>query len=308
MKDCTIILQGRINRECLNLYIKNYSTSNIILSVWNDEEISSSEIPKNWKLIFNDYPKKRFATPGNLDLQILSTLSGLIQTNTEFVIKARGDEYWSNLDLVYNKIINNKSKIVTSSMFFRKPELYEFHCGDKIIAGTKENLQLMFNTAYNLAKEQVLETNVPEIHLGLGYLIGKNEIICDETFILLFNNKHRKFDKEGAKFGMKKAIEKINKDFDLILSKNDVDLQMANAIINNCKNILTYCYGYNELTEKFQDKIDYNAWELMKSNFDIIDVNLLKPYIATRNFGDAKGRIWYRDNFDNDSEDCISAI
>ena len=38
--------------------------------------------------------------------------------------------------------------------------------------------------------------------------------------------------------------------------------------------------------------------------FDVIDINELKPYIATKS--GFKGRLWYRDNFDNDENDCFS--
>jgi hypothetical protein len=307
MKDCTIILQGKINKECFDLWINNHKESNVVVSIWEDENISNFAIPSNWKIVYNDYPQKRFAINGNLDLQILSTLRGLINTKTEFVIKMRADEYWSNIELIYEKIKKNKDKIVSSSMFFRKFGLYDFHCGDKILAGTTQNLNLMFMTAYNLAKEKVLQTKVPEVHLGLGYLIAKNEIVFDEKFIVLFNNKENgPFDISGAKLNMEKALKRITENFQILLNKNQINLEQANNTINHCKNILTYCYGYNELVEYYKHKVDIDVEYLMKKNFEIIDVNNLKPYIATRNFGDAEGRIWYRDNFDNDSEDCIS--
>ena len=40
----------------------------------------------------------------------------------------------------------------------------------------------------------------------------------------------------------------------------------------------------------------------MKKWFEIIDINELKPYIATRNFGAPKGRVWYKDDFPNELE------
>ncbi len=45
----------------------------------------------------------------------------------------------------------------------------------------------------------------------------------------------------------------------------------------------------------------------MQKWFDIIDINELKPYIAT-SFQGKKGRVWYNSDFDNEKEDCVSDI
>ena len=46
MKDCTILLQGRLNKECFNLWIKNHKDSNVVVSIWEDEDLTQFEIPK----------------------------------------------------------------------------------------------------------------------------------------------------------------------------------------------------------------------------------------------------------------------
>jgi len=48
--------------------------------------------------------------------------------------------------------------------------------------------------------------------------------------------------------------------------------------------------------------------EVMRKWFDIINIDELKPYVATRNFGGETGRIWYRDTFNNEEEDCLTDI
>jgi hypothetical protein len=57
----------------------------------------------------------------------------------------------------------------------------------------------------------------------------------------------------------------------------------------------------------FEDVKPIDDKPYMKKWFDIIDINELKPYIATRNHHDL-GRIWYRDNFDHYEENCLTDI
>lgn len=311
MQKCTLLIQGKINDETFNLWIKNYKDWKVVVSVWEDEDISKFDIPKKWKVVLGTYPKKRFMVHGNLDYQIITTINGLRNINTEWVIKVRADEYWSNLESVLDMSIKNENKIVSSSMFFRRWGLYDFHCGDKILAGKKENIELMFNIAYNIAKQDVLNCVVPETYLGLGFLVGKKEILFNDKFILSLNNKDAKFDRNSSFQAMKAAVKAINKDFEHIFDKKKtIDIASINEKLKHAKQVVEYCINYNELVDKFKNRIDIQEIEkdLMKKYFEIIDINELKPYIATRNYGGEIGRVWYRDNFDNKKENCLSSI
>lgn len=310
MKNCTLLIQGKINDECFNLWIKNYSDWNVVVSIWDNEDIKKYKFPKKWKIVFNQYPKKRFATFGNFDYQIMTTINGLRNIETDWVIKARVDEYWSNLDIVYNMMLRNKNKIMSSSMFFREWGLYDFHPGDKILAGSKDNLYLMFNIAYNIVNQNVLECKVPETFLGLGYLVGKAEIDFNEQFIYSFNNRTAKFDRQSAFDAMKAAYKAIKKDFEKILKdEKTISLEKTNEVLEHSKKIVYYCISYNELAEKLKSRIDVKENEvgLMQKHFEVIDINELKPYIATRNFGEGN-RVWYRDDFDNKKENCLETL
>lgn len=311
MIDCTLLIQGKINEESFNLWIQNYKDWNVILSTWEDEDLSKYKIPKKWKIILSSYPKKRFAPSGNFDYQIITTINGLRNINNKFVIKVRADEYWSNLLFVYELMLSSENKIISSSMFFRKFGMYDFHIGDKIIAGQKENIELMFNIAYNIVKEDVLTSKIPETYLGLGYLVGKKEILFDEKFILSLNNKETKFDRESSIDAIKSAYKTVKKNFELIL-KNEkaIDIKKVSEILSNTKDILNYCYGYNELAIKLKNRINTNELEqtLMKKHFEIVNINKLKPYIATTSYGAGGKRIWYRDDFDNEKENCLETL
>ncbi len=105
LENCTILIQGRIDSECLNLWIKNHKNNNVVLSIWEDEDLSKYKIPKSWKVVVNQYPFVRFRASANLDYQLITTLKGLNSVKTYWVVKVRADEYWSNLDKIYDKSV-----------------------------------------------------------------------------------------------------------------------------------------------------------------------------------------------------------
>lgn len=309
MKEYTLLIQGKINDECFNLWIENYKDFNVVVSVWNDEDMSKYAIPKNWELVLNTYPNKRFMEYGNLDYQIITTLNGLSKVNTEFVIKVRADEYWSNLNIIHKKAVKNPNKIVSSSMFFRRWGMYYFHCGDKILAGKTKNIQLMFETASMIAKQNVLNTKVPETYLGLGYVVGLGDIVFDDNFILSLNNKNVIFEESNILYTLNKAYKAIKSNFNSIFqNSNKIEIETINKSLEYSKEIIQCCIEYNEDVLKFKNLNHIDDKPIMRKHFEIIDINKLKPYIATRNLGESNGRMWYRSDFDNRKENCLANI
>ncbi len=309
--DCTILIQGRINSECLNLWIENHKDTNVVLSIWEDEDLSQYKIPKKWKVIINQYPLVRFRKEANLDYQIITTLKGLSNIRTYWVIKVRADEYWSNIDNIYGKMINNPNKIITGSMFFRKWGMYKFHCSDKILGGTHENLYSMFESTLHNVEINLWGTTVPESQLGLGFVMAK-----ENGLEVSHNRLEKKLIKE--KFIPKVVAKRISMTIQYLvntamdISTNDLriysnsqpDWDSMNSKFRKLKIMVDDC-----LTElDFADIEPIDDKPYMQKWFEIIDINELKPYVATRNFGDYKGRIWYRDNFDHFEEDCLTDI
>jgi len=142
MKNVTIILQGIILQDTLDFYIKHYPTANVIISTWIGSNLVCKDIPPTYNVIFSKLPKDR--GPQNMHCQILSTLNGLRFTETDYVIKVRGDEYYSNIEYIMDRIVSNPKKIHCSPVFFRHWSHTPFCISDHIIAGTTNNLKLMF--------------------------------------------------------------------------------------------------------------------------------------------------------------------
>ena len=310
-REYTILLQGVINPKTFNLWIKNYSDYKVVVSIWEDENLNDYAIPNNWKIVKNKYPLVRFCKGANLDYQIITTLAGLKEVSDKWVIKMRTDEYYSNLDKVFTKMKRNPDKIVSSSMFFRKYGMYKFHCSDKLLGGAAENLIGMYESTLQNLEMKLWDETIPESQLGLGYVMLKDVDININDI----NNKRSEFgsqfvEEQGIKL-FTKASNTISTEMINILTreftKNNKDTIDWNSVTNSVgswSSILNECLSVvNKHKNEFLDDRPY-----MKKWFDIIDINKLKPYIATRNYGDKRGRVWYKNNFNNDKEDCVSNI
>lgn len=233
ISDLTIVIQGRCEDEQLTLWKENYTNWDVIISTWEGYNIPF-DIPSNWKVIKSD-PNHIFDFVGrghiqNIEYQIVSTLAGLDEVKTQYVVKVRGDEYWSNIDKVYNKMKLNENKILCSSMFFRTIDYsYPFHISDHINCGTLDNIKLLFNSAKQNLINDVRTMNAPEVILGNSFIMYKENWTVAQMF--------------------KVASE-------------------------------------------------YNSAPWVKKWFSVIDINELKPYIATQKDTDTGERIYYRDNYE----------
>lgn len=174
INDFTIIIQGRCELEQLQLWIDNYSDWNVVVSTWNDFDLDI-KFPQNWKIIKSEYPPFDFHCQ-NLEKQVVSTLNALKEVNTEYVVKVRGDEYYSKLELVYNKMKEVHPKVLCSSIFFRPLWLYPFHISDHLICSTKQNIKIMFEKCLEMLSKVKKFNNSPETHLGFSFVAGKENL------------------------------------------------------------------------------------------------------------------------------------
>lgn len=145
--DITLIIQGKYDTSFLhriNEYKKIFG--HIILSVWKEKYYK--DLPNDVELIelspkiINSKTKSdQIYNYQNLYKQCVTTLNGLNNVKTKYVVKIRTDEFYSNMDKFCESIIINENKINTSNLFFRRDNYYRFHPSDKII-GAKTDILL----------------------------------------------------------------------------------------------------------------------------------------------------------------------
>jgi hypothetical protein len=186
MEDVTIIIQGKLEQESYDFYIKKYDNCKVIISTWITNRIDFSNLPKNFKVVISPLPIE--SGDQNLNYQIVSTLNALEMVRTKYVIKVRGDEFWSFPENIYQSIKSAPEKLWSSSVFFRAWQYSEYHMSDHIMAGTTENLFILFKSAkynfdnnrLNVSKWKVdnkfhkyVKTHAPEERLTKSYLEAK---------------------------------------------------------------------------------------------------------------------------------------
>lgn len=212
MDDVTIIIQGKLEQDSYDFYTKTYDNCNVIISTWVGTSIDFSQLPKNFKVILSPLPNQ--SGDQNINYQIISTLNALEMVTTKYVIKMRGDEYWSYPENIYQSIKSAPDKLWSSSVFFRAWQYAEYHISDHIMAGTTENLLILFRAAkrnydtnrLNVSKWKVdgkfhkyVKTHAPEERLTKSYLEAKDPL---------------RFEKVDGKFLMKEHFDIL--DIDLL--------------------------------------------------------------------------------------------
>jgi hypothetical protein len=211
MENTTILIQGNIEQECYDFYVGNYSNCPVVISTWTTCKINFSNLPKNFKLIIAPIPSE--SGYQNINYQLISTLNGLDLVKTKYVIKMRGDEFWSNPENIHQSLVDAPDKVHSSSVFFRAWQFCEYHISDHIIAGKTENIKLLFEkTKYNWDNNRLnvskykengvfikyISTHAPEERLTKSYLEVKEP---------------ERFGKEDGRILMKEHFNILNVNF-----------------------------------------------------------------------------------------------
>ena len=152
-----IVLQGQYNDyvdEITNHYLQLPFINNIIISCWRGDKTQELSNPRV-KYIRSALPSNHGT--GNRNLQIVSSLAGLKQVETEFAIKMRNDQKFTldSMTKMYEFYQENKERLLTFSNNETKPKNricvsgnfkpFPFHPRDHVFWGNTEDLIDVFN-------------------------------------------------------------------------------------------------------------------------------------------------------------------
>lgn len=192
-KDTAIIIQGSLKgiseftQQTIELYIKLFKNSEIVLSTW-ENEIHSFPVKKysdKIKIIVNNIPKNE---PHNINLQLISTNSALKyvkKKNIKYCLKTRTDcriynknslNHLKNLISVFsidNEYKHLSSRIISSSIDTRKYRVYGL--SDIFIFGETTNLEKYFEVENYISSL--------EKHFGKYPCIIKETAVINEIFL-----------------------------------------------------------------------------------------------------------------------------
>lgn len=175
MKDITIIIQGKIDIPQLNRWILEYPNWNIIISTWSTQNLTDIKIPEKWSLLQFPLPENTVDI-ATLQWQLESTINAFQYVKTPYLVKARGDEFYSNLYRFAKEIIIKNTQIICSDIFYRGLEKNYFHISDHLMGGTSENIMALFKNTHKQVidgwkiDDQFPQKHNPEPYLGFGFI------------------------------------------------------------------------------------------------------------------------------------------
>lgn len=128
--------------------------------------------------------KKRVVSTGlyngqNFYFHIAGTCRGLKRApaTARIVIKTRADEYYSDFGAAIKHVREHPELITTNNIFIRRSGHYLYHASDHLIAGTRENMALMFESTLKALDARIQHRNggifVSEQFIASSYIAAK---------------------------------------------------------------------------------------------------------------------------------------
>lgn len=189
----SLVLQGPLCNQTFNLIdaaLKCDRIERVIVSHWNEDDLVER---------INDYPSVKFVTADhlfdkkrfnqrNLANQALTSLAGLLESNTEYSIKLRSDwKAYNNFDAIIEKFYEHPAKILTSNIFFRPSNYAEYHSSDHLIVSSTSVLTSAFYRVLWMLDNEI-SIRCPEHGITLALLYAKDYTATKDIVSDMKNN------------------------------------------------------------------------------------------------------------------------
>lgn len=185
-----IILEENFTIETIKIYKKHFPKATIIVSSWEDTNSDVINIITKLDVVFLSNKKPPFRGHQNINLQITSTLNGLIETRNlgiKYVAKTRTDQrlydpYFLNAIVllnslkVTNPIYNLNNKLIVCSMNTLKYRPYGV--SDMFMLGLTEDLLKYWNSPIDERIINVIEKE-PTIKQYAKYELTETYILAN---------------------------------------------------------------------------------------------------------------------------------
>lgn len=232
--DITLIFQGKINNnllEMLKLYNNKFS---IIISYISDDEhkkiIKQIIQNPNYKNILiieqnNDFLNKTIDNCQNIYYQCITVHNALKYVKTKYIFKIRSDEFFFDLTDIFYYIYNNNlyDKMICSDIFFRKSDFLLYHISDHFIFS---NLKLILDSFLTLKLILEKKNKITNNIYFKKYIRYAEQKIC--LSILLTLNETPNYTQKNSNTLLKKNFEIFK-----ATNFNDFNYSYSNKIISN---------------------------------------------------------------------------
>lgn len=169
--DVTILVQGPLHENLLKSIPNYIKYANVVISTWNPKndtetnllqvlKFGANQVSENkLKIIHYEDVDYNWFNRNNLYKQTTTTLNGLKEIKSDYVIKLRSDCYFENLEPILLAL--HPYKLVHSNI--HNSDAYPFHISDYIIGSKKQALIRTFSLVETLCRY------TPKLGEGLPY-------------------------------------------------------------------------------------------------------------------------------------------
>lgn len=264
--DFTLVFQGPLHENFVYGLLNNYSTytDNIVISHWDTDNLELlkylSEYDINATIISNKYHTDyNVFNNQNVYYQVLTTLKGLEQVSTKYVIKLRTDQWFGNLEPFFKSVRECEDKYTCANLHFRPDSLIKYHPSDKLIGGSTSLLLDTFKIALYRLK------NNTQALLSGAYMYSDNREICTEALIKKYIKVYDYSNEQRRLFTQYPEVPQIG----------TIQVLPA-AYIGSVPEVII---GTSFLLAKSIFPDPDNSVKIVKDHFEIVRVQDMLPYV-----------------------------
>jgi hypothetical protein len=183
-----IVVQGPFHEQCRQSLDEYSKYGEVVISTYRN---SGSSIPLTYyphiNVLENTLPKVDWYNVNNIYYQAYSTYRGLRVLNTEYTIKVRANESYSDISKFVQKMLDNPDKVITNNVAFPRTSIQPLHPSDHMIGCKTWLMQDTFSDVMAWCKTlPPMSTNLFGGERGLPWIghVLAEQIIC---IYFLFN-------------------------------------------------------------------------------------------------------------------------
>lgn len=215
----TLLIQGRVNEYGMRMVNRYRGCYPIVISASTLSEEYQRQLeeyqrddPTHFKLILRSptHPMEYVYNKANCYYQMFSTYMGLQEVDTEYTMKFRGDEYYSDISPLVHSI-TTQEKLVTSDIFFRKQleynQVYLYHTSDHYFGARTRHLLIAFHHLKRLYEEVCYsQENEPDLSFQYSFVFEQKLTIA---YLLAMGERNLPKNTPGASKLLLKYVDMV---------------------------------------------------------------------------------------------------
>ena len=197
MIDLSILIQGPASPESDGFKILNKykEHGNILVSCYEEDETQFLSEFDFVEVIKSETPileeKVGVYHDSTFYYALYTTFKGLEKIKSEYTLKIRSDEYFSNLNPIIECISKNPNKLVCGNIFYKPWRIKPFHMGDHIFACKTKTLLESYQRLLDMYDKK---TNLIETFSETASGNSAESVLCKS---ILFSIDSLKLNQEG---------------------------------------------------------------------------------------------------------------